>query len=1384
MAGLTITVGGNDITAYVDVRSLSIEEVGTELVASCSFEVRDHSGTVSISTKDIIDIDDDGTAIFAGEVAILEKGQEGVAKLWKVKGQDHNILLEETVVVSESYALGTADSAIIADLFTDYRSDIDSSTYVATLDASMEAVAFAAMTLREILDDLARRCGARYYVDYSKNLHWFSTESNNAAFGLSTSPDGSTTYGFGDFLKVEDATRIADKVLVLGKEVSGWYPSGVPDYDGTKRHGVSRDQRVETAQGVTDRGTAIYNRFNAARETYTLWTEKDGLRAGQSVAVTNETWGISAESFYIRRITTEIISKSGDKRRYHLELNDESPDPARVARQSSLIIATIESVVNSVSDTIFDTDAPSAPDAIGAGNVTTGVSLDADGHQIVYLELTWSEVSDSDLDHYQVQLSTQSDFTSDIISRIHPAGGSRHERFAGLLGNTTYYVRVRATDWVGNDSAWDYGEGSAYDFTSSRDSTAPDQVAGLSAAASRTLIGLSWTANTEADLAFYEIQRDDDNEGAPAGTWATIAKAHLSFYVDQDFSDAEIAAEDTFWYRVRAVDTSANDGDWADQTSAALSQIAADHLAAGCITTVKLFAGAVTAEKITVSELSAIAADLGTITAGTVTGATIRTAASGARVQMNSTDGLQCYNSGSTLCAQIDVDGSGQIGATGGTVPPLTWNAAGQIDRIQANQLDIGEFLFNQADGLLLLGPNCEITATTWKSLRGQVATLSGAFHQTQGMWLGTRGLVVEEATTNLCINPSIETNTTGWAATAGATLAKSDDYAVFGDYALKVTPTANVWDGTYWRPTTLVSGQTYIASVWVKGVVGISYYIALYDETAAAYVGAVQGFTGTGQWQRVTTVAGVAVGNNPARLYINKNSSASTGAFYVDGAQIEQKGYATTYCDGSLGSGYAWTGTAHASTSTRTVAEVNLDAHVGLISENATLSFRVVAQMPYAADGTWPVTNCTLVDAIKDDTTERILLFYYPSDDKFYVNLLDGGAPVILSSSAQTFVAGDWADIVVTIDYTSDEYNLYVNGVLEDTSTDTTTPPVIEQWNLGSYFNATNQIGAAFCELGVFDTVMTAAQVSQLFELQQPLVDTGAIDRPGIYILDGKFRISSSTTGARIEITADAITGYDSSGTAQFYLQASDGKALAGGGAVYLDELGINVNMDAGAGLIQFLKSGTQRGRVYGDTSGAIPQVWVMSGEAPASNSARLMLYAESPANVTTGIRIASSGGETATIALRLDGSSAIILDTDWFEYQTGVMSGLKPSSDETGYVGSGAVGWYEMNAKSYVDIGCLGWFDDGVELVGGEVVGDCEALMRVRRMEDGTLTMYDVPKLDYSTLPRVVYKPVFDEETGEKIKDRAELTSLISVMVSAIRELTRDVRALKEAQ
>ncbi len=64
---------------------------------------------------------------------------------------------------------------------------------------------------------------------------------------------------------------------------------------------------------------------------------------------------------------------------------------------------------------------------------------------------------------------------------------------------------------------------------------------------------------------------------------------------------------------------------------------ATDQITAQSIVAGNIAAGAVTADKISVTNLSAINANLGNITAGTITGGLIRTAASGARVQMDGT---------------------------------------------------------------------------------------------------------------------------------------------------------------------------------------------------------------------------------------------------------------------------------------------------------------------------------------------------------------------------------------------------------------------------------------------------------------------------------------------------------------------------------------------------------------------------------------------------------------------------------------------------------------------------------------------------------------------------------------------------------------------------
>ena len=83
------------------------------------------------------------------------------------------------------------------------------------------------------------------------------------------------------------------------------------------------------------------------------------------------------------------------------------------------------------------------------------------------------------------------------------------------------------------------------------------------------------------------------------------------------------------------------------------NSISTGKIQTSAITTGLLNAGAVTAAKINVAQLDAISVDAGSLTAGTITGLLIRTASSGARVEINSTDGLKAIDSGGNITAQI-----------------------------------------------------------------------------------------------------------------------------------------------------------------------------------------------------------------------------------------------------------------------------------------------------------------------------------------------------------------------------------------------------------------------------------------------------------------------------------------------------------------------------------------------------------------------------------------------------------------------------------------------------------------------------------------------------------------------------------------------------------
>jgi hypothetical protein len=500
---------------------------------------------------------------------------------------------------------------------------------------------------------------------------------------------------------------------------------------------------------------------------------------------------------------------------------------------------------------------------------------------------------------------------------------------------------------------------------------------------------------------------------------------------------------------------------------------------------------------------------------------------------------------------------------------------------------DIGALLFSKADGLLLLGPNCEINDGEWWSLRRQKATISGAFHQEAGRWLGTRGLVVELAGTNLITNPSGETNTTSWAAWLG-TVGRTTGEHRFGAYAFTLLATSQTGRAYY---TYGAAGATdYTVAVRVKYAGGGNdIRVLFYDVANSQYLGGLTTYhSGSGGWEKLslTGTTGPIAGN--LQVLVRDERASGWTTVHFDGVDLRQAACIGTYIDGAQGHEYAWTGTAHASTSTRAATRLNLDALTGLISGKNAVSFEMWVQAPYDWNETWPLQWAYVLDTRGADNNNRIFLFYDSVDDRFefYVN-----GQYRLSPSGITFSAGDWLHLVVTLDFTANACTLYLNGeVVGSGNVGATSAPTLTTWGLCGRYDGAHQGGWRVGEYAVMGQVVTAGEVAAMYALQRPLVDAGAMDRPGIYILDGRFRMASSLTGAHIEITADEIAGYSDAITKEFYLQASDGKAMCGAGAVILDADGIRM---VGTGLVD----DPRRVLFQDDTSGARTLGWVGAG-------------------------------------------------------------------------------------------------------------------------------------------------------------------------------------------
>lgn len=211
---LSILVNGEERKNYIDLDSFKKEDIITSQVDILSFTTKKWgSKSWKPQLGDEIVVYYEGEKIFGGIiVTISESATRGGLLEYDVECKDYTHQMDQQLVV-KNYQ-NTTVSGIISDLIENYLpSGFTMNNVKCTI--SVENISFNYEQPSKVLQQLAELVGYYWYVDYDKDIHFFSKIGEPAPFDLE---DDNDTYVY-DSLKIEeDLSQLRNVVYVRGGE--------------------------------------------------------------------------------------------------------------------------------------------------------------------------------------------------------------------------------------------------------------------------------------------------------------------------------------------------------------------------------------------------------------------------------------------------------------------------------------------------------------------------------------------------------------------------------------------------------------------------------------------------------------------------------------------------------------------------------------------------------------------------------------------------------------------------------------------------------------------------------------------------------------------------------------------------------------------------------------------------------------------------------------------------------------------------------------------------------------------------------------------------------------------------------------------------------------
>lgn len=208
--------------------------------------------------------------------------------------------------------------------------------------------------------------------------------------------------------------------------------------------------------------------------------------------------------------------------------------------------------------------------------ITTSTALVQNAQtDTAYIQVAWTANTEADLAYYILRGRRQGQTVWTEFNVAAPAANYRYE-FA--VPGVTYEGQLAAVDRNGNMSAFS----STFTRTAALDANAPATPTGLTVTAGIKSITVKITANTEADLAGYELHVSTTNGFTP-GSGSLVGQGNVTQHVYQ----ANVAVNTTYYVKVRAFDYSGNYSGYTSQGSATAYPVATGYIEDDAVTSSK-----------------------------------------------------------------------------------------------------------------------------------------------------------------------------------------------------------------------------------------------------------------------------------------------------------------------------------------------------------------------------------------------------------------------------------------------------------------------------------------------------------------------------------------------------------------------------------------------------------------------------------------------------------------------------------------------------------------------------------------------------------------------------------------------------------------------------